>query len=68
MGFENDNIKRIKEELKKKKISVKDLSNEQVKLLKEEFEKDIESYIKELEEVNDRVRNIKFKIDNWNNN
>lgn len=67
MILESNYINTLKERLKNKEILVKDLSEEDVKILKKEFEEDIENHKKELEEINNRIKNIKVKIDNWNN-
>ena len=55
------------EEFKGKKINVADLSDEEVKILILDVEKRIKQKQKELDELNEKIRKIKIKIDNWNN-
>ena len=55
------------DEFKGKKINVADLSDEEVKVLILDVEKRIKTKQKELEELNEKIRKIKIKIDNWNN-
>lgn len=54
-------------EFKGKNIDVADLSDEEVKILVLDVEKRIKEKQKELDELNEKIRKIKIKIDNWNN-
>lgn len=64
----NSNINEMKNKLKNKTLNINELTKEEIELLKIELKKEIEIKTKELEELNKKIRAIKFKIDNWNNN
>ena len=46
-------------------MTVLDLSNDEVKILKKEFKNDLDINYKNLEKINKKIREIKVKIDNW---
>ena len=56
-----------KEMLLNDEISVMDLNEKEVKKIKESFEKDLEDKRQELSELNQRIKDVKVKIDNWAN-
>ncbi|MBR2289596.1 MAG: hypothetical protein IJ867_03060 [Clostridia bacterium] len=48
-------------------ISVFDLTPEEVAKMKKSFEKDLQNKKQELKEINQKIRNMKTRIDNWAN-
>ncbi|MCI8309482.1 MAG: hypothetical protein HFJ45_04685 [Clostridia bacterium] len=61
----NSKIQELKEKLMNNQMTVLDLSNDEVKILKKEFKNDLDINYKNLEKINKKIREIKVKIDNW---
>ena len=60
-------INEKKEMLMKDELSVYDLTQEEVKKMKKIIKKDIDKKRIELNEINNKIRDMKIKIDNWSN-
>lgn len=61
------NIEEKKEKLINKEISVYDLSSEEVEKIKESVKEELEKRKIELNNLNGKIKELKTKIDNWNN-
>ena len=61
----NSKIQELKEKLMNNQMTVLDLSNDEVKILKKEFKNDLDINYKNLEKINKKIKEIKVKIDNW---
>ena len=61
----NSKIQELKEKLMNNQMTVLDLSNDEVKILKKEFKNDLDINYKNLEKINKKIREINVKIDNW---
>lgn len=60
-------INEKKEALMEQKISVYDLELEEVKKIKATIQKDLKAKRQELDEINQKIKGMKTKIDNWSN-
>ena len=61
------NIEEKKEKLINKEISVYDLSSEEVEKIKGSVKEELEKRKIELNNLNGKIKELKTKIDNWNN-
>lgn len=61
------NMNEKKEKLINQEISVFDLTNNEVKQLKDIVRNDLEKKKKELDNLNQKIKDMKTKIDNWAN-
>jgi len=59
-------IQDLKCKLNNNKITVGDLSSEEVRILTQVYKIDLNGKNKELDDLNQKIKNIKYKIDNWN--
>lgn len=61
------NIDETKEKLLKKEIKISNLSSSEVKEIKKSVEKDLNIKREELRSLNEKIKQMKVKIDNWAN-
>lgn len=59
-------INEKKEKILNQEISIADLSLEEVEQIKELVQRDLKNKKQELNDVNQRIKEVKIKIDNWN--
>lgn len=59
-------INEKKEKILNQEISIADLSLEEVEQIKELVQRDLKNKKQELNDVNQRIKEMKIKIDNWN--
>lgn len=60
-------INEKKDKLLNKEISISDLTSDEVEKIKKSVKKDLEVKKEELNDINQKIKNIKIKIDNWSN-
>ena len=60
-------VKKKKEMLLKDEMSVFDLKQKEIKKIRESFEEDLEEKNQELSKLNQKIRDMKTRIDNYAN-
>lgn len=60
-------VNKKKEKLINKEISVYDLSSKEVEEIKEIVEKELEDKKNDLNNLNKKIKDMKVRIDNWQN-
>jgi predicted translin family RNA/ssDNA-binding protein len=62
------NTDELKEKLLNGKIDIDSLSDEEVAIMNNEMKNELDFQHERLSNINKKIKEIKVKIDNWNNN
>jgi predicted translin family RNA/ssDNA-binding protein len=62
------NTDELKEKLLNGKIDIDSLSDEEVAIMNNEMKNELDFQHERLSNINKKIKEIKIKIDNWNNN